>query len=298
MAIWNNTYIHGILDADDGYYVTPYHYGVASYSEDEGAIVFGDSRIDTIIDGDSVAINNDLMVDNTINAQKYKIITPIGLCATLASFDNNNINYGKCIIIGDPDNANTVYIEAGHRDNGQIVLSGGYNGTYVIGNLHLNSRMTSGGTSDNIKYDILDVDADSSYVFNNDHENDHNNETKIIFGSNDKGQKTIIKGANIDIIARYSDHTLGNIDASYGNFIISNCRLSAEGSTFNLAKLDISTTDYNVNISDVMDSNNGAARTVNTKINGDRVLFANSCYGTDDPPTNGKEGQIYFKIVS
>lgn len=298
MAIWNNTYIHGILDADDGYYITPYHYGVASYSKNEGAIVFGDSRIDTIIDGDSVAINNDLMVDKTINAQKYKIITPIGLCTTLASFDNNNINYGKRIIIGDPDNVNTVYIEAGHRDNGQIVLSGGYNGTYVIGNLHLDSRMTSGGTSDNIKYDILDVNVDSSYVFNNDHENDYNNKTEIRFGSNDKGQKTIIKGANIDIIARYSNHRLGNIDASYGNFIISNCRLSAENSTFNLAKLDISTTDYNVNISDVMDSNNGAARTVNTKINGDRVLFANSCYGTSDPPMNGREGQIYFKIVS
>lgn len=214
MAIWNNTYIHGILDADDGYYVTPYHYGVASYSEDEGAIVFGDSRIDTIIDGDSVAINNDLMVDSTINAQEYKIITPIGPYATLASFDNNN----KRIIIGD----------------------------------------------------------------------------------NYKGQKTVINGANIDIIAQYSDYTLGNIDASFGNFIIRNCRLSAEGSTFNLANLDIDSTtgNYNVNISDIMDSNNGAARTVNTKINGDRVLFANSCYGTSDPPTNGREGQIYFKIVS
>lgn len=298
MAIWNNTYIHGILDTDDGYYVTPYHYGVASYSEDEGAIVFGDSRIDTIIDGDSVAINNDLMVDSTINAQEYKIITPIGPYATLASFDNNNVDYGKRIIIGDPDNANTVYIEAGHGANGQIVLHGGHNGTYIIGNLHLNSRMTGGGTSDNTKYDILGVDVDSSYVFNNNHTNDHNNKTKIIFGSNYKGQKTIINGANIDIIAQYSDNTLGNIDASYGNFIISNCRLSAGSSTFNLAKLDISTTDYNVNISDVMDSNNGAARTVNTKINGDRVLFANSCYGTSDPPMNGREGQIYFKIVS
>ena len=72
MAIWNNTYIHGILDTDDGYYLTPYHYSVASYNGYKNAIVLGDSRINTIIHG-PLNITDDANEYSTIIAKNGDI---------------------------------------------------------------------------------------------------------------------------------------------------------------------------------------------------------------------------------
>lgn len=66
MAIWSNSYIHGILDVDNGYYITPYHYNVASFDNDNNSLVYGDASIPTIINGSATTINGSLEVTDTI----------------------------------------------------------------------------------------------------------------------------------------------------------------------------------------------------------------------------------------
>ena len=215
MAIWGNSYIHGILDSDNGYYVSPYHYNAASYDNDNNAIIFGSNEANTDINGNSISINalidTELLVDNNIKANTYEIYVP--------AYDSYTGGYIKAIDINNNISDRNRSILLGVDNNIDSICIGNYSN-----DIYLDGTVT-------MDYGDLYLDTNTS----------------IIYHSNAYNHKAI----------SYNNHTL----------IIGN-------------------------------TNDDPSKSLNTKITGNNIIFDDTCYGTDDPPINGVEGQIYFKIIS
>ena len=288
MAIWNNTYIHGILDTDDGYYLTPYHYSVASYNGYKNAIVLGDSRINTIIHG-PLNITDDANEYSTIIAKNGDISARGNISIT------GNISCNKNIYAED------IYAEGNIYTGEDISAEGNISAYSVI------SKSYSDGFKIN-DYNVASMPLSA---------------TQIVLG--DSRINTIIHGAlNItDDANEYSTTIAKNGDISTKGNISAEEDISAYGvisksnndgfkiNDYNVASIpprstlqiqiadeDLNTVIYGHNISLANNT------TIDGRLTSYGLILKNDLnnsyfsYGTGDPPINAIEGQIYFKIVS
>ena len=136
MAIWNNTYVHGILDVDDGYYIRPYHYSVAAYSEDKSAIILGDSRINTIIHGPLNITNDENEYITTITENG-----DISAHCVIAELNSNGFKIDEYNVASIPPRGTQQMQIA--DENLNTVISG--NNISLANDTTINGRLTSYG---------------------------------------------------------------------------------------------------------------------------------------------------------
>lgn len=169
MAIWNNTYVHGILDVDNGYYIAPFHYNVASYGN---GIVFGDNATKTTINGTIVNI------DSALNIAKYDeddysaTIDSDGTISTIGAIIAKSGSFGYRICKSDADEYNAIMIpprssQMQFGDDGlKTVVSGTdislANSTSVVGRLTSYGLTLKNNSSNNyINYGTDDPPIDA-----------------------------------------------------------------------------------------------------------------------------------------
>lgn len=283
MAIWNDTIIHGVLNVTDGYYFTKCNKKLAEFNLADNTIELGDNISDIKLLGNTIAstMSGDVINSNTINSKLYKISgTDINsgeiVSYNFASFSSTDVNDGKTITIGGNTELDTIHIQSG--SSGKITLSS-YQGVHVNGSIAATNGIY--GLLPNGSKRIIGTVEDYGVILGDNYTTDI---------------KTYLNGNDIDINAyNIVNREKGNITTT-GTLLIDNtCKIytSDTNDAINVASMITNNNEHTLSFS----ANKKGDYNINTVINGHRVIFGSHCYGTGDPPTNGTEGQIYFKII-
>ena len=283
MAIWNDTIIHGVLNVTDGYYFTKCNKKLAEFNLADNTIELGDNISDIKLLGNTIAstMSGDVINSNIINSKLYKISgTDINsgeiVSYNFASFSSTDVNDGKTITIGGNTELDTIHIQSG--SSGKITLSS-YQGVHVNGSIAATNGIY--GILSNGSERIIGTVEDYGVILGDNYTTDI---------------KTYLNGNNIDINAyNIVNREKGNITTT-GTLLIDNtCKIytSDTDDAINVVSMITNNNEHTLSFS----ANKKGDYKINTVINGHRVIFGSHCYGTGDPPTNGTEGQIYFKII-